>query len=266
MTSFRHAARVVRYTALVGIQDRLAVLTWQTWVFGYLLRMITQVLFFALIGLLLGSTEAMHYLFIGNVAAIGALTSLGAAPDTADERYQGTLPLQVAAPSSLLLVYSGRSLLHMTEALVISMSSLVALAPIIDYPYTITMLYAVPFLATIVIATYGFAIFLTAIVIRWVHWGNTVFNLVFWTMAAITGVNVRVEFFPGWVQAIANALPLTHGLAAVRLVLADGFAADAFRLAGVELLVGLAWFAAALFGFKVFVEGARRDGSIDLTE
>ena len=69
-------------------------------------------------------------------------------------------------------------------------------------------------------------------------------------------------------------LPIPPGLAelverdahTVSSRLADGFAADAFRLAGVELLVGLAWFAAALFGFKVFVEGARRDGSIDLTE
>jgi hypothetical protein len=39
---------------------------------------------------------------------------------------------------------------------------------------------------------------------------------------AVAGANVPVDFWPGPVQAVANLLPVTHGLLAVRQLLDGG--------------------------------------------
>lgn len=257
------ALRVVRWAALVGFQERLALFTPVTWTFGWVLRLVAQVLFFALIGVLLGSVERMHYLFIGNVAAIAALGTLAAAPDSAEERYGGTLPLLVAAPAAPAWVFAGRTLLWIVEATVTAAIALLVLAPLLDYPLTTRAAWAPLILAVVALGNYGFAMFLTSLVVRSVEWSNVVFNLVFWAMAAICGVNVSVDFFPAWVEAIARILPLTHGLEALRALLGGlplpAVAADAGR----ELAIGVGWMLLALASFRWFAEGGRRDGSIE---
>lgn len=77
------------------------------------------------------------------------------------------------------------------------------------------------------------------------------------------GVNVPLSFFPEPVQIAARALPLTHGLEAVRGILAAAPAAQVLADVAVEAVLGLAWFAAAATSFRWFAEGGRRDGSIE---
>ena len=77
MTRVRQWWRVLSYSAVNGFLGFAAIYTFRSWTFGLLGRMITQVAFFASIGRLLGSTEQVKYLLVGNavmVAANGALT------------------------------------------------------------------------------------------------------------------------------------------------------------------------------------------------
>ncbi|MDP8911890.1 MAG: ABC transporter permease, partial [Actinomycetota bacterium] len=80
---------------------------------------------------------------------------------------------------------------------------------------------------------------------------------------AVCGVNVPLGFYPEAVQWLANVLPLTHGLAAIRDLLAGEPLAVLLPNVGLEIAVGLGWLALALVSFNRLAEGGRRDGSIE---
>ncbi len=46
-------------------------------------------------------------------------------------------------------------------------------------------------------------------------------NIIFGLLLIFTGANVSIEELPGWMQAISERVPLTHGIEAARRV-ADG--------------------------------------------
>ncbi len=262
----RDGLRVMRWAAFAGWQERVALFTWRTWIFGWLLRVVTQVLFFALIGLLLGSVERLHSLFVGNIAAIAALGTLSAAVDAAEERYHGTLPLLIAAPLNPVAVLLGRCLLWIIEAVVTAGIAFFLLAPLLGLSLNLPRdLLVIPLIAVLCYGTYGFAVFLASFIFRAVHAGNIVFNFVFWAMAAICGVNVATSFFPVWVRAIAYLLPLTHGLQALRALLAGASAGEVLTDVAAELLIGSMWMALTLVTFRWFAEGGRRTGTLEFT-
>jgi ABC-2 type transport system permease protein len=256
--------RTARQAARVGFEETRAAYSWRTWLFGWMVRVAAQILFFSAIGLLLADDTVVAFAFIGNVCAMTAISALSAGPDTAWERGLGTLPLLVAAPGSLLPVFAGRSAFHVVQGVGEGCFVFAVLAPWIGLP---AEWWWMP-LALLVVAlgAYGLGIALAAFSIRRPRVGNLVFNFVFFTVVAIGGVNVTGKVFPGWVQAIAAALPVHHGLIGTRLLLEDGWSGTVLlRFAG-ELAVGVAWLALGMIGFKVFVERSRRDGTIDLEE
>ncbi len=66
-------------------------------------------------------------------------------------------------------------------------------------------------------------------------------------------------------QAVAQGLPVTHGLAAVRAMLAGGAPDEVARQAALELAVAVGWFTVALLTFRRFAESGRRNGSIEFS-
>lgn len=262
-TRLTDAGRIVRWAAVAGFEERRALFTWRTWVFGWLLRLLTQVLFFALIGVLLDSPERVRFLFVGNVAAIVAINTLAVGPDASEERYAGTLPLLVAAPASAVHVLTGKTLLWMAEATTVGTIAFVVLAPVLGFDVVLPDHLWVPLvLAAVAVGCYGLGIFMASLLFRAVHVGNTVFNFVFWSMAAICGVNVALEFFPAPVQAVANVLPLTHGLLALRGVTGQ-LEVDILAQVGLEIGIGAAWLLLAVASFRWFAEGGRKAGTLD---
>lgn len=259
----RDAGRIVRWAALAGFEERRSLFTWRTWVFGWLLRLLAQVLFFALIGVLLGSQERVVFLFVGNVALIVAGNTLAVAPDASEERYAGTLPLLVAAPASAVHVFTGKTLLWMAEATTVGTIAFVVLAPVLGFDLVLPDHLWVPLvLGAVALGCYGLGIFLASLLFRAVQVGNTVFNFVWISMAAICGVNVALDFFPGPVQAVANVLPLTHGLLALRGVTGQ-LEVDILAQVGLELAIGAGWMLLAVASFRWFAEGGRKAGTLD---
>jgi ABC-2 type transport system permease protein len=63
----------------------------------------------------------------------------------------------------------------------------------------------------------------------------------------------------------AHVLPLTHGLAAIRDLLAGEQLAPILANAGLELAVGAGWLLLALASFNRLAEAGRRDGSIEFS-
>lgn len=258
------ALRIAAKASRVGFEDERASYTWRSWLFGWITRMAAQILFFAAMGLLIGGEEFVVYAFIGNVCAMAAMAPQGAGPDTAWERGLGTLPLLVAAPQSMLPVFAGRSAFAIVKGSAEATLVFALLAPFVGFEGAWWWL--PPGLLALGLGSYGLGIFLASIAIRQPRMGNIVFNLVFYALVALAGVNVPTSVFPDSVQRVVQWLPMHHGILGVRSLLADGWNGYGLGQLGVEVAIGVGWFVVAMLGFAVFAEGGRRDGSISLEE
>ncbi len=258
------ALRIAGKASRVGFEDIRASYTWKSWLFGWITRVTAQVLFFAAMGLLVGGPEFVLFAFIGNICAMAALAPQGAGPDTAWERGLGTLPLLVAAPHSMLPVFAGRSAFTVVQGTVEGAFVFALLAPFLGFDGHWWWL-PVGLLA-LGLGSYGLGLFMASINIRRPRIGNILFNLIFYSLVVIAGVNIPTDVFPDVVQRVARVVPMHHGILGTRALLDSGASPSAFGHLGIEVLIGVAWFAMAMIGFKLFAEGGRKDGSIDLEE
>jgi ABC-2 type transport system permease protein len=260
----RNLRLVLRYAILCGFQDYSVTFTWKTWLAGWYVRVLFQVVFFALIGRLLGSEERLHYLLVGNAVMLAAIGSLFAVAGTTWERRAGTLPLLVASPSSPAAVFAGRSAWALTDGVVSSLAAFFVAAPLfdLDLPWPRALL-IIPLVALVGASCYALGIFLGGVVLRAMSTRNVVANLTWGTIMAIGGVNVPISYYPDPVEWFAQALPLVHGLEAIRELLAGDSLMGLLPDAGLELLVGSAWLCLALLTFDRLAERGRRDGSIE---
>jgi ABC-2 type transport system permease protein len=257
-------ALVVRYAARNGWKEYFTTFSWKTWLIGWYVRVLAQVCFFALIGRMLGSAERTQYLLIGNAILLTTVVSLFAIPSTAWERWAGTLPLLVASPTSAVVVFAGRSLAVVVDALLSSLAAFFVAAPLfgIELPWPRVLL-LVPLVCVVGLSSYALAIFLGGWVVRKPSTRNVTSNVTHTTIMTIAGVNVPIAFWPGAVEWAAHALPLTHGLQAIRELLRGEPLVALIPNVGLELLVGSVWLALALITFDRFAEHGRRDGSIE---
>jgi len=264
VTAPAQTARVLRYAALSGFSDLRATYTFRTWLFGLFARMVAQVAFFASIGRLLGSDEQVRYLLIGNAVMVAASASLTVAVATQWERGAGTLPLIVACPSSPLVVLMGRSVVFVANGLVTSLGGLFIVAPLFDValPWGRFPAYFA-LLLLVTLSSYMAAAFLGALLLGATGGQRTVANVARLVLMTFAGVSVPRDVFPQLVQWLAELLPLTSGLAAIRELLgADPDGAAILSLTGRETVIGLLWLALALVAFKGRADAGRRDGTI----
>jgi ABC-2 type transport system permease protein len=82
-------------------------------------------------------------------------------------------------------------------------------------------------------------------------------------MWLLCGVNVPLADLPGWMAQIGRLLPLTHGIAAAREVVAGAPLSDVAGLVGTELAIGLAYTAAAFGLFRFFEYEGRKRASLE---
>jgi ABC-2 type transport system permease protein len=256
--------RTMRHSAASGFADFARMFTWRTWSSAWLGRVIMQVLFFALIGRLLGDAEAVRFLLIGNAVMIAASESLMTVASTTWERRAGTLPLLVASPTSPLVVFIGRSVQWVASGATSATVAFFVVAAVfgVDLPWPQALLVPV-LIAAVSVAAYLFGSFLGALVLRAMDARNVVSNIAIWSMMAICGVNVPADFWPRGIQVIASVLPVTHGLQAIRDLLDGAAAIVVLRGVGLELLVGAGWLLLALLSIKRLVDNGRRTGTIE---
>lgn len=257
---------VARASVVVGAQDVFMEYTWFTWTMGWLLRVVLQVTFFALLGRYVGGAGPAEFLLVGGVASIAALEALTLVLYTSFDRWSGMLPLLIAAPGNYYAVL----LLRYVNCIVTgTLTSTVALllCPVlvgVDLPYPDVLL-AVPILALGAISMYAFGGFLSAVIIKVLNGRWLVLNVSYLGMSALCGFMVRVDYWPGPLPTVARWLPFTHALQALRGLLGDATASAVLRECALESAVAVLWLGVGLAVFKATVELARRDGSIQLT-
>lgn len=255
--------RIMRYAFLSGAMDYATIYTWKTWLTGWYVRVLAQVIFFALIGRLLRSEEQTWFLLVGNAIMLAAMEGTWALNIVAGERNAGTLPLLAASPSSPVVVFASRGSYLIVDGFLSSMGALFVAGPLFGLPLPWPrILLVVPLAVLIGASAYCFGAFLAGIVI-WARWANTlVSNVALVLLLTLCGVNVPLAAYPSPVAVVAQGLPLTHGLLATRHVLAGDLGAAGVQ-AGYEALVGLGWLALCLATFGRFIHHGRRHGTLE---
>ena len=256
--------RILGHAAVSGFRDTLAsVYTWWSWGFGLVGRLLAQVAFFAMLGRLLGSQEQVEFLLVGNVVAVAAASGLTVTTATVGERWNGTLPLLVASPSSPLVVLMGRGASFVGNGLVTSLAALLVVAPLFDvtlqwsrYPAVVAVL------VLVTLTTYMAAAFLAGVILRTPSLQRTVANVGRLVLMAFCGVNVPRPYFPDALQWVSACFPLTHGLDAVRELYGAARPDVVIGYAALEVVVLAGWLTLALLTFRRLADVGRSDGSI----
>lgn len=259
--------RVIRASARVALADLRTIYTPVSWSIGWLGRIIMQVVFFALIGSLLDSADAVAFLFVGQCVMATVLECCMAIPSTTWERRTGTLALLVAEPAPLWPVFVGRSLQWLPSGTATGSIVLLAVGPFFGVHLSVAAAaLAVVAIAVTAVTMYPVALTVAAFVLRAPRWRNVSSNVTVLCLTLLCGVTVPVTIWPEAVQMVAQAFPLTHTLALVRQLQENG--AGGADLGSLPIAVGLAlgWFVVAGLAFAGFGAAGRRDGSIDFSE
>jgi ABC-2 type transport system permease protein len=255
---------VLRGGALQGFAELRATYTWRTWTGGWLLRVLSQVMFFALLGRLLRSAERTQYLAVGNAVALVSIEAAFVIRSMCSERAQGTLPLILASPGSPMPVYLGRGAHWLCTGFLSSAITLAAVPWLLGVPLRPDRLLTVlPMLPVIGLSTYCYGTFMGALALRSPRWQWLVMNVAYLSLLTLSGVNVPLTYWPVPLRVLAQVLPLSHGLSAVRTALHGGPTTAVLGGLGLEVLVGAGWLALAAASGKRLISRGRVNGSVD---
>ena len=256
--------RVVWYSIVNGANDYWSIFTLKSWVFGWLIRVVSQVTFFALIGKQLRSDVQTDFILVGNAVMVAGMGATFALHQPTNERGNGTLPLLLASPSRPVIVMLARGLYVVADAIWSSLLGLAIVGPAfgLHFPWPRTLL-VIPLTVLVGVAAYCFSTFLAGVIIAHRNINNLVVNTTIVLLMALCGVNVPVSFFPTWLEWIARCLPITDGLEAIRGVLAGEAWSSIAAHVGGELLAASGWLALALLTFGRFIRAGQRDGSLE---
>jgi ABC-2 type transport system permease protein len=254
----------MQYAFRAGVADYRAIFTWRSWALGWMLRVIAQVSFFGLIGLRVANDRAAYFLLIGNALAVAAQTGIFSLNMTSAERWEGTLPLLVASPTSPVVVFSSRGAYLAVDGTLSALGGLFIAGPAFGLPLPWPRVLAVvPLTGVVAFASYCFGTFLAGIVFRW-RAANSLFVLVGYVgLMTICGVNVPLSYYPDALEWASRFLPLTNGLLAIRGVFGGAAWSWIIGHAALEAAVGIGWMTTALFSFNRLAAGGRRDGTLD---
>lgn len=262
-----HPYRVAAAAARGALADMRTIYTPVTWTVGWLGRIIMQVIFFALIGSLLGSRESMIYLFIGQAVIATVTECFMSIPSTTWERRAGTLPLLVSAPGPLWPVFIGRSVQWLPSGIATGTIVLLVVGPAFGVTWSPVAAVVVPVtLAVVAVSMYGVALSLAAVVLRAPRWRNVTSNVAGLVVMLLSGATVPTSMWPAWLQAVGQALPVTHSLEAIRGLNEGADAGEVAAGLGIGLVIGLGWYVVAALGFSLVAEISRRDGTLDTEE
>jgi ABC-2 type transport system permease protein len=246
-----------------GLISYRALFNWlNPWIFvpTLLVTPVFQLLFFAFLGRSAGLENDRFYV-IGNALQMAALPGLFAMTfAVSGERWSQTLSPLLATPANRAAIFLGRALPVVVNAAFVCVFSFVAGAVLLGVHIDSS---AILPLAVVIAATSfactGFGMLGAGLGLRWRD-AIIAINLADAVLLIFCGVNIPIGSLPGWMQAVSEYLPVTHGLRAARRV-ADGTAlGDVAGLILAELAIG-AVYAALGFAWIRYLEGVARRGA-----
>jgi ABC-2 type transport system permease protein len=223
-----------------------------------------QILFFTMLGRYSGVADDGFFV-VGNALQTCAMAGVfGMVLLLANEREFGTLSAVLATPASRLALFAGRALPVAANGVVVSTFGLAAGLVLLDFRLPVA---AVPALALTVVVTaascamFGLALGALAMRVRDLWVGS---NLAYSVTMLLCGGVVPPSVLPGWLAAVGEALPLTHGIRAARQLAAGAGLAQVRGLLVAEVLIGLSYAVVGYGLLRLFEAESRRRASLDL--
>lgn len=259
------ARHVFRQGLIVGREDFRAFWNWRTWLSAWMLRIGTSAAIWVLLGRMLESPEQAEFLLVGNAVMAGPTAVGMVIPASTWNRADGTYPLLVVAPSSMVPAMLGRTGIWWLHGVGTALATFALLAGVFGVSFrAAALVWLLGPVALVCASAYCFCLALGSVVNRAPSLRNVLQNGVMPLLMAVCGVSVPLGFWPTWVQVIAHGLPVTHGLSAIRALLAGGETAGILRSLGLEALVGACWLGFAILAMDRLADAGRADGSIEL--
>ena len=234
----------LRVFVIGGLTSYRALFYWLTpWVYvpSLLVAPIFQILLFVYIGRNAG-LESDEFYVIGNAlqyAAIPCVFAMGYA--ISGERYQQTLGPILVSPAPRLPLFLGRAVPVMLNGAFVAAFSLAVGGLILGIHVPASALAPLALVVLVcALSCTGLGLINGALGLR-VRDTAVLANIIFGLLLIFTGANVPIDVLPGWMQAISQVTPLTHGIEAARL-LADGASLSSVDYLIVdEVLVGVGY-------------------------
>jgi ABC-2 type transport system permease protein len=249
-----------------GLTSFRALFYWLTpWIYvpTMLIAPIFQILLFAYIGRSAG-LESDEFYLIGNALQYASIPCLFAMTQTiAGERYQQTLGFILVSPARRLPLFLGRALPVIFNGFAVSVFALVVGSLLLDvhvpssaWPSLALVTALCAFSCTglgLINAGLGLIVRETAVLS----------NIIFGLLLIFCGANVPIDELPGWMQAVSEVLPFTHGIEAARR-LADGETlGDVGGLVTTEAVIGVAYVAAGYMLLRALEVLSRRNATLE---
>jgi ABC-2 type transport system permease protein len=256
--------RVFRLSWIVGVRDFQLFWTWRSWAFGWLARILTSAASWVLVGRLVGDQAALDYLLVGN-ASIAGVGTFGVAV-AAWERWDGTYPLLVLAPTSMAPALMGRMAVWVLHWIGSSLCTFAVLVLVFRWPLAFPEALAiVPGVVLLALSTYGLSLFLGAWIGLIPAFRNITINVLTSALLVLSGACVPLTFWSPPIQLVARLLPATHALVGIRAALAGEPPSVVVSAFALEAAVAVSWLALALITVRRIAEAGRASGSISLS-
>jgi ABC-2 type transport system permease protein len=224
---------------------------------------ICQILLFAFIGRSAGVGDDEFYV-IGNAlnyAAIPCLFAMGAT--IGGERQGHTLGIVLTTPARRIPLFLGRALPVIANGWGVAMVGVLAGVLLLDVHVPGGAWPAMLLVVVVASASCtGLGLAMGAVALR-VRETAVLGNVVFCILLVFCGVNVALADLPAWMASVGSWLPMTHAIAAARLI-ADGSAlSDVADLVLREVGVGAVYTVLGLGLLRYFEDESRRRATLD---
>jgi len=223
-----------------------------------------QILFFTYLGRYSGAAPDDAFFIVGNAVQVCGMVSVyGMAMAVANERSFGTLGPLLASPANRVAVFLGRGVPVLANGLLVSAFGFFVGIALLDFSPAPGS--ALPLALVVLVTTASCTAFGMLLGSAGLRGKDFMFaaNLSYFLLLLFCGVNVPLDALPGWMEAIGRCLPLTHGIEAAREVAAGAGLAEVGGLVRTELLIGVAYAAAAYLLFRVLERESRRHAVLD---
>jgi ABC-2 type transport system permease protein len=236
-----------------------------TYIASKVLAPLTMMIFFVFIGTYASGSNSASYYVIGNALIFTASSGIyGVTMSLGGERWTGTLPYLFGAPANRMVMFLGRSLVHILDGMLgvfIGLGWGVLLFNLNLSKTDPKALLFVILVTTFSTASLGLLMGCLSLITRNVMLVN---NTVYFMLLLFSGANLVIETLPKWMQVVSRWLPLTRGVTASRLIINGGTIQDVMPMMRVEFMIGVLL---ALFGFimfRVFEIKAKQLGTLDI--
>jgi ABC-2 type transport system permease protein len=250
-----------------GLTAYRGLINWLSpWIFipSLIVSPIFQILLFVYIGRSAG-VQSDEFFVIGNAIQYASIPCIFSMTNAiAGERYQQTLSYLLVTPAARLPLFLGRALPVIGNSMFVAAFSLLVAGLLvgIDVPLAAWAPIAVVLLISVFSCT-GLGLICAGIGLR-VRETAVLSNIIFGLLLIFTGANVPLDELPGWMQAIGESVPLTHGIQAARRVADGATLGDVGGLLATEFVIGVVYTVIGYQLIRLLEHASRKHASLQV--